>query len=185
MPREAEAPDGDRPQLLRASSSLWTQNRERNATPRPRFTASLMAALLPSSSETFKLGERPTGPLKALLQGTAGAGTRLADDERFAGQGVERDASTSRPGMPRGDEEHEGIAADRASLEGRFLGLLPDESERCPALLDILDDRAAIAHRGPHMDPGYSAWKAESRAGRKHSPGTELAAIGRSPETDG
>src|SRR3954470_9615958 len=80
--------------------------------------------------------------------------TVVDDYERFPRQGVERDASASRPGMPRGDEEHERIPANRASLEGRFLGLLPDESNRYSAFLDILDDRAAIADRGPHMDLG-------------------------------
>jgi hypothetical protein len=50
--REAEAPDGDRSQLLRVQLPL-DENPDRNATPSPRFTASLMAVLLPSSSATF------------------------------------------------------------------------------------------------------------------------------------
>ena len=56
--------------------------------------------------------------------------------------------------MPRSDDEHEGIAADRAKFKAGFLGFLPDQAERRPALFDILHDRSAVAHRGPDVDAG-------------------------------
>ena len=72
----------------------------------------------------------------------------------LADQGLERDPLAGRPAMSRSDDEHEGIAANRAKFEGGFLDFLPDQAERRLTLFDILNDRSAIAHRGPDVDAG-------------------------------
>ena len=113
-----------------------------------------MAALLPSSSVIFSPASEVPARSRLFSKARSGTRSRLADDERFAGQGLERDAFSSRPAMPRCDDKHEGIAADRAEFKARFLGFLPDQAERRSALLDILHDRTAIAHRGPDVDAG-------------------------------
>ena len=151
LPREAETPDGDRSQFLRAEFPFHAEpGEERDAEPASHGVPD--GRIAPEFERDVQVGERPTCPLEALLQRRAGARTRLANDERFLGQGVERDGSTSRPRMTRGDQEHQRMPADRASLEGRSVGPLPDEPKRCPPLLDILDDRAAVADGGSHMD---------------------------------
>src|SRR5947209_1636698 len=108
IPREAEAPDSDRPQLLGVQFSFDGEPREERD-PEAAFDGILDGRVAAEFEGDIQMGERGAGSLKTLFQGTARARTRLADDERFADQGVEREGSTSRPGMPRGDDEHEGI----------------------------------------------------------------------------
>src|SRR5262249_26011969 len=103
IPLEAETLDGAGPQLLGPEFSLDGQPREERD-PEAAFHRVLDGRIAAELERHVQAGQRRTGPLEAPLQDTAGAGTRLADDERLAGQGVERDAPTTRPRMPRGDD---------------------------------------------------------------------------------
>ena len=137
-----------------ASISLWTASSERKATPRPRLTVSLMAALLPSSSVIFS----PASDIPARSKLFSKAAREPDPGSRMMSDSPVRDLSgmrfRCRPAMPRCNDKHEGIAADRAKFKARFLDFLPDQAERRSALFDILHDRSAIAHRGPDVDAG-------------------------------
>ena len=137
MPGERKAADRDRPQFVGIDLPLDGQPRE-EGDPQAAFDGILDGRVAAEFERDIQPGERSTGTLQALFQGTSGTRSRLADDERFAGQGLERNAFAGRPAMPRCDDKHKGIAADRAEFKARFLGFLPDQAERRSALFDIL-----------------------------------------------
>ena len=151
LPCERKAADRDRPQFGGVDLSLDGQQ-GKEGDPEAAFDGILDRRVATEFQRDIQPGERGTGTLQALFQGTTGTRSRLADDERFAGQGLERNAFSRRPAMPPCDDKHEGIAADRAEFKARFLGFLPDQAERRSPLLDILNDRAAITDRGPDVD---------------------------------
>ena len=121
-----------------AESSRSTVERETNDAPSPRFTASLMAALLPISSEIVIASSddpaRSSPFFKA--QRVPEPGSRMMSGSRAST--VERDALSARQGMARGQDEDERIGPDGLGFEARLLGLLPHQAERRQALHDLL-----------------------------------------------
>src|SRR5262249_41567005 len=166
LPGEVKSPDGKRPQLPGRKLSLDAEPGEERD-PEAAFHGILEACDAAEFEGNAQAVERSSRPLEALLQGTAGARARFADDERLAGQGVERDGATGCPGVPRGDDEHQGIAADWPRFEAPPFGLLPHEPQRGLALLDLGQHRAAIAHRGPDMDPGMLRVEGSQQGGEE------------------
>ena len=122
--------------------------------PRPRLTASLMAALLPSSRVTFSAASEVPARSRPLskTQREPDPDSRMISFSplRALSEMVLRPAAA----MPGGDDQHQAIRPDRAKVEARILGFLSHEPDRRPALLDVLQDRAAIAHRRPDMHLG-------------------------------
>src|SRR5216684_4418309 len=110
LPSQAKASNGNGPQLFRIEFSLDGEPREKGDT-KAAFHGILDAGVAAKFEGDIQITERGPRPHQAFLQRTARAGARLANDERFSGQGAYRDRSSSRPRMSQRDDEDERIAA--------------------------------------------------------------------------
>ena len=153
LPREVQAPHLERSQFLGFEFAAYGEVGQKSdaVTPPHGIFDGRVAAEFKGDIESR---ERGSGPLKARLQDIARARPWFADDELFAAQGFERQGSLARRAMPDGNDQDQSIGPDGPIDEAWVVGLLPNHPDRRSTLLDVLQDRATIAHRRADMDLG-------------------------------